>query len=112
MDYILYLPNRRGNYEKTQMPKYIRGILTRRLRHEDIPRLVCVGPYRYYMRGYNKQRPGYGLRSDMAALTKWAKRYFTVIEDVEYHERPKDYYVEFTMYDPLAQQLEKANLIR
>ena len=105
----LYLPNCRGNYKERRIPQYIREILYngRNLR-------ITTDPYRenrYSLRGYNAQRPAYGIYADMDAFKKWAAMYFTEIEDIRYHVEPKDYYVDFTMYDPLANILEKAGLI-
>ena len=112
MSYTLYLPNKNGNHKATKIPQYIQDILIRRYKDKDLPRLVCVGCYRYRMYGYNPQRPSYGIYKDMELLKKWVERYFTVIEDIKYHEERKNYYVEFTMYDTMAQQFEKHGLIR
>lgn len=110
--YTLYLPNRKGNHVETIVPKYIEEILIRRIKDKDVPRIHMIGPYRFRMNGYNPQRPAYGIRADMEKLCKWASRYFSTIENIYFHEKPKNYYVEFTLYDPLAQQLEKHGLVR
>lgn len=112
MDFVLYLPDKKGNHKQVKIPEYIKNILIRRLKDKDVPRIVCVGCYRYRIYGYNPQRPSYGIYSDMEKFKKWAERYFTTIEDIKYHEERKNYYVEFTMYDVMAQQLERHNLIR
>lgn len=110
--YTLYLPNQRGNHVETIVPKYIEEILIRRIKDKDVPRIRMIGSYRFRMSGYNAQRPAYGIRADIEKLNKWASRYFSPIEDIYFHEEPKNYYVDFSLYDPLAQQLEKHGLVR
>lgn len=112
MSIMLYLPNKQGNHHRTEIPKYIEEILFRRVKDKDVPRLIQIGPYRYRLNGYNAVRPSYGIRADIEKLNKWTTRYFCPIEDIMYHEQRRDYYVEFTLYDPVAQQLEKNGLIR
>jgi hypothetical protein len=108
----LYLPNKRGNPVETVVPMYIEEILFRRIKDKDVPRIHMIGPYRFRMYGYNPQRPAYGIHADIEKLNKWTSRYFCPLEDIEFHEERKNYHVEFTLYDPVAQQLEKHGLIR
>lgn len=112
MGIILYLPNKHGNHKETVVPKYIEEILFRRIKNETVPRIRLIGPYRFRMNGYNPQRPGYGLRADIERLNIWTSRYFSPLEDIVFHEEKKNYYVEFTLYDPMAQQFERHGLIR
>lgn len=112
MSIILYLPNKQGNPHPTKVPQYIEQILMRHTLKGDIARMVQVGCYRYRIYGYNPSRPNYGLDADIEKLNRWASRYFCPIEDIKLHKVPKNYYVEFTLYDPVAQQFEKHGLIR
>lgn len=112
MSITLYLPNKNGNPSHTPMPKYIEEIIVRRIGDKDVPRIREVGPYRYRIFGYNAARPSYGIYADIEKFKKWCSRYFCELEDIVFHEERKNYYVEFNMYDPIAQQFEKAGLIR
>lgn len=112
MSIVLYLPNKKGNPNPTVIPKYIENILIRRIGSKDVPRIVEVGCYRYRIYGYNPQRPAYGIEADIERLNKWTSRYFCPIEDIKVHTERKNYYVEFSLYDPVVQQLEKHELIR
>lgn len=112
MSIVLYLPNKKGNQKPEIIPKYIEDILIRRIKEKDVPRIVEVGCYRYRIYGYNPVRPGYGVRADIEKLNKWCSRYFCPIENIKIHEERKNYYVEFSLYDPMAQQFEKHGLIR
>lgn len=112
MSIILFLPNKNGNFVETIIPKYIEEILMRRIRDKDVPRIVEIGAYRYRIYGYNPVRPAYGIEADIEKLNKWTSRYFCPIEDIKYHTEKKNYYVDFTLYDPMAQQFEKHGLIR
>lgn len=109
---ILWLPNKRGNPVETVIPKYIYEILMRRKGSVDVPRLRQIGSYRYRLYGYNPQRPSYGIRADIEKFGAWTARYFSPIEDIVFHEERKNYYVDFTLYDPVSHQLEKHGLIR
>ena len=112
MSIMLYLPNSHGNFVATALPKYIEEILFRRIKDKDVPRMIEIGSYRYRIYGYNPQRPAYGVEADIQKLNKWTSRYFCPIEDIKIHEERKNYYVDFTLYDPMAQQFEKHRLIR
>lgn len=108
----LYLPDKQGNHKETAIPKYIEEILIRHTIKGNIPRMVEVGCYRYRIYGYNPSRPSYGIDADIEKLNKWTTRYFCPIEDIKFHRERKNFYVEFTLYDPMAQQFEKHGLIR
>lgn len=112
MSIELYLPDKKGNHKPTVIPEYIEEILFRRIKDKDVPRMVEIGPYRYRIYGYNPVRPGYGIRADIEKLNKWTSHYFCPIEDIKIHEERNHYYVDFSLYDPMAQQLEKHGLIR
>lgn len=112
MDIVLYLPNKRGNHTETVIPKYVEEILFRRIKDKNVPRIVEIGSYRYRIYGYNPVRPSYGIDSDIGKLNKWTSRYFCPIEDIKFHRERKNYYVDFSLYDPMAQQFEKHGLIR
>lgn len=112
MSITLFLPNKNGNHIETAVPKYIEEILFQRVKDNNIPRIIETGPYRYRIYGYNPIRPGYGVQADIEKLNKWVSRYFCPIEDIKIHEERKNYYVDFTLYDPMAQQFERRGLIR
>lgn len=112
MSIVLYLPNKRGDHGPVTVPKYIEEILIRRIKDKDVPRIVEIGCYRYRIYGYNPQRPAYGIEADIEKLNKWTSRYFCPIEDIKIHTERKNYYVDFSLYDPVVQQLEKHGLIR
>lgn len=112
MSIVLYLPNKSGNHTHIAVPKYIEEIIFRRIGDKDVPRIIEIGPYRYRITGYNSVRPSYGIRADIERFKKWCARYFCELENIVFHEERKNYYVEFSMYDPIAQQFEKAGLIR
>lgn len=112
MSIVLYLPDKNGNHKETVVPKYIEEILIRRHKDKDIPRVTEIGCYRYRIRGYNASRPSYGIDADIEKLNKWTSRYFCPIEDIEFHREKKNYYVDFTLYDPVVHQFEKHGLIK
>jgi hypothetical protein len=108
----LYLPNKNGKQVETVVPTYIEDIIFRRIKGKDIPRIHAIGPHRFRMVGYNTARPSCGIHADIEKLGKWTSRHCCPIEDIKYHEEQNNYYVEFTLHDPVAQQLEEHGLIR
>ena len=96
-----------------QIPKYMEDVFIQRVRDKDRPRIAEVGLYRYRIDGYNSIRPAYGIYADIEKLQRWCNAHIcNNIENIVFHEERKNYYVEFSMYDPMVQQLENAGLIR
>lgn len=100
---IVYLPNKKGQYNPVTVPFHIIKILEHVVRKYN---------YTYKLIGVNPQRPGYGIRADLSVLEAWVTKYYADFDVKEVHEERNNYYGIFEMTDPVAQQLEKAGLLK
>lgn len=111
MNISLSLPNKQGHFHSTKIPQYVLEILLQRKKNNYFPRIHEIGCYQYRIYGYNPQRKFYGIHDDINKFSKWINKYFSSIENIQFHESRNNYYVDFEMFDPIVQQLEKNNLI-
>jgi len=68
-------------------------------------------PYTYHLVGINKQRPRYGISTDIKKLEKWAKLQGADFLIKGYCYEPNNYYVLFEMTDPVVQDLENEGFL-
>lgn len=98
----VYLPNKDGAYHSVRVPQYVKDILAN---------VKPMYDYTYRLTGVNPQRPGYGIKEDLAKLEAWVTRFHSDFKVKRVNEDRKNYFGVFEMTDPVAHQLENARLI-